>query len=103
VETLTRYYAYSGDREAIKSIRLILDRVKYFHTPSDWAWPDVPRTQDNSADGEYTDESSEPDKICGVGVAYIKFFKMTGEEKYLEAARGIAKTVASPSGNGPPL
>jgi hypothetical protein len=94
VETLTRYYAYSGDQEAIKSVRLILDRVLYFHTPSDWVWPNVPRTQDNSPDGEYTDETSEPDKICSVGVAYIKFFKLTGEEKYLEAARGIAKTIA---------
>ncbi len=95
VETLTRYYAYSGDREAIKSIRLILDRVMYFHTPSDWAWPNVPRTQDNSPDGEYTDETSEPDKICGVGAAYIKFYKLTGEKKYLQAARGIGKTIAS--------
>jgi hypothetical protein len=94
VETLTRYYAYSGDQEAINSIRSILDRVLYFHTPADWAWPNVPRTQDNSPDGEYTDQTSEPDKICGVGVAYIKFFKLTGEERYLKAARGIAQTIA---------
>ena len=33
VETLTRYYAYSGDEEAIKCVRLILDRVLYYHTP----------------------------------------------------------------------
>jgi hypothetical protein len=95
VETLTRYYAYSGDAEAMKSVRLILDRLLYYHTPSDWAWPNVPRTQDNSPDGEYTDLMGEPDKMCGVGVAYIKFYKLTGEAKYLEAARGIAKTISS--------
>ena len=39
--------------------------------------------------------TSEPDKMCSVGVAYIKFYKLTGEEKYLQAARGIAKTIAS--------
>jgi len=95
VETLTRYYAYSGDEAAIVPIRRILDRVLLYHTPADWAWPNVPRTQDNSPDGEYTDTYSEPDKIAAAGVAYIKFYKLTGEEKYLEAARGIAKTIAS--------
>ena len=94
VETLTRYYPYSGDEETIKPIRLILDRVLYYHTPADWAWPNVPRTQDNSPDGEYTDVTSEADKISMVGVAYIKFYKLTGEEKYREAARGIARTIA---------
>ncbi len=100
VETLIRYYAYTGDAEAIKSIRLILDRVLYYHTPADWAWPNVPRTQDNSPDGEYTDVTSEPDKMCGVGVAYLKFYKLTGDQKYLEAARGIAKTIAEHVGQG---
>jgi len=100
VETLFRYYAYSGDAGAIKPVRLILDRVLMYHTPADWAWPNVPRTQDNSPDGEYTDETSEPDKMCIVAVAYIKFYKLTGEEKYLNAARGIAKTVAAHVGEG---
>ena len=38
VETLIRYYPYSGDEELIKCVRLILDRILYYHTPSDWAW-----------------------------------------------------------------
>jgi hypothetical protein len=95
VETLMRYYPNSGDEEAIKCVRLILDRILYYHTPSDWGWPNVPRTQDNSPDGEYTDDAGEPDKMCMVGVAYIKFYKFTGEGKYLAAARGIARTIAS--------
>ena len=94
-ETLTKYYAYSGDEEAIRSVRLIIDRVLYYQTPSDWAWPNVPRTQDNSPDGEYTDGTGEADKIALVGVAYINFYKLTGEENYLRAARGIAQTLAS--------
>jgi len=92
-ETLTKYYAYSGDTEAIRSVQSIIDRVLHYHTPADWAWPNVPRTQDNTPNGEYTDETSESDKICLVGVAYIKFYKLTGEEKYLNAARGIAETI----------
>ena len=94
-ETLTRYYAYSGDEEVIRSTKLIIDRVLFYHTPADWAWPNVPRTQDNSPDGEYTDETSETDKIAMVGAADIKFYKLTGDEKYFQAARGIAQTLAS--------
>lgn len=94
VETLIRYYAYSGDEDAIRPVRLILERIMNYHTPSDWNWPNVPRTQDNSPDGEYTDEVGEPDKMALVGVAYLRFYKLTGDEKYLVAARAIAKSVA---------
>lgn len=94
VETLVRYYAYSGDEDALRPIRLILDRVLDYHTPSDWNWSNVPRTQDNSPDGEYTDEVGEPDKMAMVGVADLKFFKLTGDKKYLDAARAIAKVIA---------
>ncbi len=95
VETLTRYYAYSGDRDAFKPVRLLLDRVMKYHTPGDWAWPRVPRTQDDTPDGQYTDETSEPDKMAMVGYAYLRFHASTGERKYLAAARGIAKTLAA--------
>ena len=26
-----------------------------YQTPKDWAWPEVPRTLDDSPDGHYTD------------------------------------------------
>ncbi|MEI6674764.1 MAG: hypothetical protein WCO57_06265 [Verrucomicrobiota bacterium] len=95
METLARYYPYTGDEEAIQPVRRILDRVLHYHTPAAWAWPNVPSTQDDSPDGEYTDERSEPDKMSLAGVAYLKFYKLTGEEKYLQAARGIATTLAA--------
>lgn len=93
VETLVRYYAYTGDEGAVAPVRRILDRLLQYHSPTNWAWPDVPCTQDDSPDGEYTDEKSEPDKMCLAGVAYLKFYKFTGEEKYLKAARDIAATM----------
>ena len=43
---------------------------------------------------EYTDTYSEPDKMAAAGVAYLKFYKMTGETKYLDAANAIAETLA---------
>jgi len=95
VETLTKYYAYTGDGDAIPPVRRILDRILCYHSPANWSWPNVPPTQDDSPDGEYTDERSEPDKICLVGVAYLKFHKLTGDEKYLQGARDIAATITA--------
>lgn len=95
METLARYFAYTGDEGAIPPVRRILDRVLFYHSPATWAWPNVPCTQDDSPDGEYTDERSEPDKMSLVGVAYLKFYKFAGEEKYLQAARDIATTLAA--------
>lgn len=94
VKTLARYYAYTGDRDILRHARLLVDRSMLFHTPEDWAWPNVPRTQDSNSDGEYTDDYSESDKICGVAVAYMDFYKLTGEDRYLDAARRIADTIA---------
>jgi len=95
LETARKYYAYCGDDDVFRPVRLLLDRLMHYHTPADWAWPDVPRTQDDTPDGEYTDERSEPDKICLVAIAYLDFFKFTGEKKYLHAAKKIAKTVST--------
>ncbi len=100
VETLARYYAYTGDRQAFNGVRLLVDRVLHYHTPGDWAWPNVPRTQDDTPDGEYTDEWSGVDKMCMVGLAYIRLFKLTGESRYLDAARALAQTVAAHVADG---
>jgi hypothetical protein len=93
IQTALKYYAYSGDTAIIAPIRHLLDRVLKFHTPTDWAWHNVPRTQDDTPDGEYTDEWSEPDKMCMVGTGYLKFFKFSGEKKYLNAALDIAAVI----------
>ncbi len=95
VDMLARYYAYSGDRDAFKSVQLLVDRVLQYHTPADWDWACVPRTQDNTPDGVYDDETSEPDKMAMAGDGYVRFYKLTGEKKYLDAALGIAKTLAA--------
>jgi len=43
------------------------------------------------ADGEYV---IEPDKAAQIGVAFLNFYKMTGEKRYLEIAESIAKNLA---------
>jgi hypothetical protein len=92
-ETLARYYAYTGDRELFKAVQLLADRVLEYHTPGDWAWAHVPRTQDDTPDGVYDDDHSEPDKMAMAGDGYVRFYKLTGDKKYLDAALGIAKTL----------
>ncbi len=93
VETLARYYAYSGDKQASAPVRCLLDRILEFHTPKKWDWGNVPRTQDDTPDGVYRDRWGAADKICMVGAAYIRFYQLTGEEKYWTAAQDIARTV----------
>ncbi|MCP4644468.1 MAG: hypothetical protein GY851_28755 [bacterium] len=96
VETAARYYAYSGDPTALAPARRLLDRVRMFHTPSDWAWPGVPRTQDDRpGDGAYEDEWSGVDKIAMVGAAYVRFHRLTGEQDWLDKAVRIADVLAA--------
>ncbi len=94
METAKRYYAYTGDPSLFAVVRRLMDRVLHYRTPADWAWPRVPRTQDDSPDGEYTDDWSEPDKMCLFAIACLDFFKISGEKKYLQAAKEIAAVVA---------
>ena len=107
VETLRRYYPYSGDDAAFVPVRKLLDRVLLYSTPSTWAWANVPRTQDNTPDGAYTDAYSEPDKMAMVGSACARFYKLSGESKYRDAALAIgaslAKHVVEGDENTPPL
>lgn len=93
METFKKYYAFTGDSAALMPVRKLIHRVSYYHTPNDWVWPDVPRTQDDSPDGEYTDEWGEIDKICMVAIGYINYYKYTGEAKYFEKAEHIARKV----------
>lgn len=93
-QTLSKYYAYSGDAATIQPVRNILDRIMQYQTPVNAAWANCPITQDNTPDGQYTDTYSEPDKMAMVGSAYVGFYRLTGEQKYLNAAVGIADTLA---------
>jgi hypothetical protein len=94
VETADRYYAYTKDKRSFEPARLLLERIHKFTTPAKWAWSHVPRTQDNSPDGMYTDETSEVDKMCMVGAAYLKYDELTGDRTYEKAALEIAETVS---------
>ncbi len=100
VTTLLRYYPYSGDVAHIALVRDMLDRLWEYRSPASSAWPDLPYACAHPgtgvyfgarADGEYV---TEPDKAAQVGRAYVDFYEVTGEKKYLQAGQRIAEVLA---------
>lgn len=100
VTTLLKYYPYSGDSSHIAIVRRMLDRLWDYRTPANYTWPEVPYASANPgtgiyfgarADGEYV---TEPDKVAQVGRAYVDFYEVTGETRYLQIGRRIAEVLA---------
>ena len=94
--TLLKYYPYTGDARHIEIVRLMLDRLWEYRTPQHYDWPNAPYASANPgtgiyfgarADGHY---ATEPDKIAQVGRAYVDFYEVTGEERYLEIGKACA-------------
>jgi hypothetical protein len=101
VTTLVKYYPFSGDRSHIEIVRGMLDRLWEHRTPAHFDWPEVPYASAHPgsgiyfgarADGEYV---TEPDKIAQVGRAYVDFYELTGEKKYLEIGQHLAEVLSS--------
>jgi hypothetical protein len=99
VETLLRYWPYTGDRRWIELVRVPLDHLIDESTPDSYLWPHVPyASADNT--GRYRGASHdgrdgiEPDKVAQAAVGYLRFFQITGEERYLEEALHCADVLA---------
>ncbi len=99
--TLLKYYPYSGDRVFIDIVRGMLDRLIAYHTPEHFAWGGVPYASAQPgtgvyagarADGEY---ATEPDKIAQAARAYVDFYELTEETRYLDAARACADVLVA--------
>ena len=101
---------YSGDTSRISITRKGLDHQLMFGTtPSTWDWANVPYASSEAGEIIYdgaskfdtavTEEnmgrgdgsfSLEIDKIGEMGMAYLKFYQLSGELKYLKAAINCA-------------
>lgn len=103
------YYSFTGDRGYIDVVREMLDyQLENGTTPEGWEWPNVPYASSDPGSKIYegatlweTDamrgdglHGIEPDKVGELGHAYLKFYQITGEEKYLKAAIDCAKPLA---------
>ncbi|HEX8547644.1 MAG TPA: hypothetical protein VF691_11825 [Cytophagaceae bacterium] len=105
---------YSGDESMLDLARAALDhQIKYGTTPANWEWASVPyasseageiiydgaskfdtaKTEENigRGDGSF---ALEVDKIGEMGIHYLKFYEITGEQKYLTAAIQCADALA---------
>ena len=102
------YHAYTGDREVLEQARAMLDHhLARGTTGRTDAWAQVPYASADAGsldyrggtDTLYCDQEQhkpcgrgdgvgflEPDKIGELGYAYLRFFEVTLERKYLEAA-----------------
>ena len=73
-------------------------------SPADWKWPNVPFATSCGNDPDYGRciqdmphefyGGIETDKIGELGIGYVLFYEMTGEEKYLEAGIHCADALA---------
>jgi len=105
---------YSGDESMLDIARKGLDhQLKYGTTPADWEWASVPYASSEAGEVIYDGASKfdtavteenigrgdgsfvlEVDKIGEMGIAYLKFYEITSETKYLEAAVQCADALA---------
>lgn len=105
---------YSGDESLVAIARQALDhQIEFGTTPANWEWASVPYASSDAGaiiyqgasrfDTAKTDENRgrgdgsfvlECDKIGEMGIHYVKFYQITGEEKYLTAALLCADALA---------
>ena len=110
------YHAYSGDRVVLERVREMLDHmIAHGTTGADDAWALVPYSCSNAGQVEYRgaddtiycDQENhtpcgrgdgvgylEPDKVGELGYAYLQFYEVTLDKKYLRAAVHCADALA---------
>jgi hypothetical protein len=105
MDALLGWYPYSGDKEAIEVLRIMLDyQLAHGTTPADWDWAEIPFSTSCLAHKEYGHclaglprdlyGGTETDKIGELGLSYVQFYELTGERKYLEAGIKCATQLA---------
>ncbi len=106
VDSLIAWYPYSGDRRAVSVVRDMLDyQLRRGTTPAGWAWARVPFATSCGGERRYGGclagrpagfrSGVEPDKVGLLGLGYLRFYELTGERRYLDAARDAATALAS--------
>ena len=90
---IERLYPYTGDANTITFLQDLIDyELENGLTPENYAWSRVPYTSANPGDRRYTgwshhgEDFLEPHVVGEDGYGYLRFYEMTGNTKYLEAA-----------------
>jgi hypothetical protein len=104
--TFLHYHKHSGEAEWLARARDLADWNLAHSTPADAAYANLPWSvwTDGKPGGSQDKNSTEPDKAAWFGSAYIALFEATKENRYLDGAKAIARTLAarqSPDGSWP--
>jgi hypothetical protein len=98
---MERLYPYTGDRNTITFLQDFIDyELENGLTPENYAWGGVPYPSANPGNRRYTGWSQhgedyiEPHVVGEDGYAYLRFYEMTGNTKYLQAAVRCAAALA---------
>jgi hypothetical protein len=90
---IERLYPYTGDARTLTFLEDFVDyELENGRTPEDYVWSRVPYASADPGARRYTGWSShgkdyiEPHVVGEDGYAYLRFYEMTGNTKYLEAA-----------------
>ncbi|OGG06756.1 MAG: hypothetical protein A3F83_16520 [Candidatus Glassbacteria bacterium RIFCSPLOWO2_12_FULL_58_11] len=103
------YRVFSGDDSYLGLVRECLDQMlENGTTPQDWPWPGCPYASADPRSPIYQGATHwenlrrgdglhclEPDKVGELGAGYLKFYEITGEDKYLAAAIRCADALAA--------
>ena len=98
---MERLYPYTGDQNTITFLQDFIDyEMENGLTPKNYVWGGVPYTSANPGDRRYTgwshhgEDFLEPPIVGEDGYAYLRFYEMTGNTKYLQAAIHFADVLA---------
>ena len=95
-------YAYTGNNEIIDNMKYIADNYleRSLSEPSD-KWPYIPYPYNTVVhSGKYDGDMrngigiTQPDKAGSFGYELVNLYKITGAQKYLDAAKKIAETLS---------
>ncbi|HEX2394442.1 MAG TPA: hypothetical protein VHI78_03805 [Bacteroidales bacterium] len=94
-------YAYTGDQEVLDNMKYIADTYLERSLSSDAdAWPYIPYPYNTvihsgTYDGDMRNGKfiTQPDKAGSLGFELITLYKITGDSKYLDAAKRVAGTI----------
>lgn len=104
IDWFLRYWVYSGDRGFLERAKELGAWNLAHSTPEAWPYGGLPWStfERGKPGGNVDGEALQPDKAAVMGLAYLDLHAATGEAKWLEGARRIAKTLAArqlPEGN----
>jgi len=102
LSSLREYHAYTGDPETLAMARRIADYyLERSLSPATAAWPRLPFPYNTQVYVERYDGDmvlgpgyTQPDKAGSFGWELLQLYRTCGEQRYLQAARDIADTLA---------